>query len=469
MGLTFDSVNTLPRDTELIIKNARIIDPVQGKDVKEDILIRDGVIQKIGKLKTEGMAESLQQGIGDNKKSSHFAGKELLKPLISENKNFIKLEAEGLIVCPSFLDLHVHLREPGNEDEEDIMSGIQAAIHGGVSGLCCMPNTVPPADNECYLKYICSVAKEQDFNIFPVASMTKKLEGTEITDFGILKENGAIALSDDGCCVQDSRLMYEIMKYAAQFDLLLILHEEDYSFSRFGLMHEGFYSSKLGLDGISSLSEILMVQRDIELAKRTKAKIHFTHISAKESVELIKNAKDDGIAVTCDVTPHHLSFDDSELESYDALFKVNPPLRSSADREALEKGVLEDVIDIIASDHAPHLEEEKNTTIKNAASGVTGLETIFAASFTRLCCKSNFSLNKLIDILSVRPRKILGLNLPSIKPGEKAEITIIEQDRRKLINSDFFSSKSINSAFMNKELQGFISGTINGRKIRINS
>jgi dihydroorotase len=299
--------------------------------------------------------------------------------------------------------------------------------------------------------------------------MTKKLEGTEMTDFGILKENGAIALSDDGRCVQDPKLMYEIMKYASYFDIPLILHEEDYSFSKSGLMHEGYFSSKLGLDGISSLSEILMVQRDIEFAKRTKAKVHFTHISAMESVHLIKMAKEDGLTVTCDVTPHHLVFDDSALEKYDAAFKINPPLRSSHDRQALEEGICNGTIDIIASDHAPHMDAEKNTTVKNAANGVTGLETMFSCAFTKLCKDSSFGMDKLINILSIKPRQILGIKPPFIKQGEKAEITLFDPVAWRIIDDGFFNSKSKNSAFKGKKLYGMVCATVNGKKVRINN
>jgi dihydroorotase len=299
--------------------------------------------------------------------------------------------------------------------------------------------------------------------------MTKNLEGLQMTDIGLLKENGAVAISDDGFCIQDAKLMYEIMKYARQFEMPLILHEEDYSFSKYGLMHEGYYSSKLGLEGISSLSEVFMIQRDISLALSTKARVHFTHLSTKESVELIRKAKEDGADITCDVTPHHLYFDDSSLDDYNALFKVNPPLRSSLDRQALVDGIKNGIIDIIASDHAPHLEAEKNMTIRNASNGVTGMETIFSASHMLLCKKDNYDLNKLINMLSCKPYKILGLKQPAIEPGSKAEITLIDTEREIQVNSGFFSSKSTNNAFKGKSLKGGIFAVINGRKIRVNS
>ena len=467
--LIYNKTNMIPEDNELFIKNARIIDPAQGIDTRDDILIRNGTIRSIGKTDTGGNFPVERDVKESNSAGKTVTGNKNTKPLAALKGKTVIIDADGLIACPSFFDMHVHLREPGNEEEEDIESGINAAAHGGFSSLCCMPNTEPPIDNEYLVKYIINRSKEFDFEVYPVAAMTKKLEGTEMTDFGLLKENGAIALSDDGRCVQEPKLMYEIMKYASYFDIPLILHEEDYSFSKSGLMHEGYFSSKLGLDGISSLSEILMIQRDIEFAKRTKAKVHFTHISAMESVRLIKMAKEDGLPVTCDVTPHHLVFDDSSLEKYDATFKINPPLRSSRDRQALEEGIRNGIIDIIASDHAPHLEAEKNTTVKSAANGVTGLETMFACAFTKLCRDSRLGIDRLINILSVKPRKILGINPPSIKQGEKAEITLFDPESWRIIDDGFFNSKSKNSAFKGQKLYGMVCATVNGKKVRINN
>ena len=468
-NLVFNKINTVPQDIEILIKNASIIDSSQGSNLKVDILIKDGIIHSIDK-KEIGSRIAFETGFKeDNALDKTIKENIKAKPSVTINKKTIIIDADGLIACPSFFDMHVHLREPGNDEEEDFESGINAAIHGGCSALCCMPNTEPLIDNEYLVKYIINRSKEFDFKVYPVAAMTRKLEGTEMTDFGLLKENGAIALSDDGRCVQDPKLMYEIMKYASYFDIPLILHEEDYSFSKSGLMHEGYFSSKLGLDGISSLSEILMVQRDIELAKRTKAKVHFTHISAMESVQLIKMAKENGLPVTCDVTPHHLVFDDSSLEKYDATFKINPPLRSSIDRQSLEEGIHSGIIDIIASDHAPHTEAEKKTTVKNAANGVTGLETMFSSAFTKLCKDSGFGIDRLINILSIKPRQILGIKPPLIKHGEKAEITLFDPEAWRIIDDGFFNSKSKNSAFKGKKLYGMVCATVNGKRVRINN
>jgi dihydroorotase len=435
----------------LVIRNAKIICPGILSETQADIEIENGIIKSIGR----------DLPIGDIAQYSQIHNSEKIKT----NNGRLLIDAAGLVVCPSFMDMHVHLREPGNEDEEDIESGISAALHGGITSICCMPNTKPPVDNQYLVKYILQTSAKKGFKVYPVAAMTKKLEGTELTEFGLLKDCGAAAFSDDGYCVQDSKLMYEIMRYAKQFDMPLILHEEDYSFSRSGIMHEGYFSSKLGLEGISSLSETVMVARDLILAKKTKAKIHFTHLSSMDSVELIRLAKKEGVSVTCDVTPHHLCFDEGHLEHYDTNFKVNPPLRSKEDREALAEALNEGVIDAIASDHAPHNESEKNTTLKEAACGVTGMETLFAATYSELVIKRKFPFHKYLSYLAQAPYKIMGLKSPEIKPGNTAELVILDLKKERTINRDFFFSKSSNSPFIGQKLFGEAVCTINNGKI----
>jgi len=434
----------------LVIRNASIICPGVLSETRADIEIENGIIKSIAR----------DLPIGDIAQYCRVHNSEK----IMANNGRVLIDAEGMVVCPSFMDMHVHLREPGNEDEEDIDSGISAALHGGITSICCMPNTKPPVDNQYLVKYILQTAAKKGFKVYPVAAMTKKLEGTELTEFGLLKECGAAAFSDDGCCVQDSKLMYEIMRYAKQFDMLLILHEEDYSFSRSGIMHEGYFSAKLGLEGISSLSETVMVARDIMLAKKTKARIHFTHVSSMDSLELICLAKEDGVSVTCDVTPHHLCFDEGSLDSYDTNFKVNPPLRSKEDREALAEAVTAGVIDAIASDHAPHTGLEKNTTLKEAACGVTGMETLFAATYSELVIKRKFPFHKYLLYLAQAPYKIMGLKPPEIKQGNTAELVILDLKKEKIIDRDFFLSKSLNSPFIGQTLAGEVICTLNNGK-----
>ncbi|HEX7560628.1 MAG TPA: dihydroorotase [Candidatus Humimicrobiaceae bacterium] len=435
----------------LVIKNARIICPGPIPEIQADIEIENGIIKSMGR----------DLPIGDIVQYNPIHGSEKIKT----NNGRVLIDAKGMVVCPSFMDMHVHLREPGNEDEEDIESGISAALHGGITSICCMPNTKPPVDNQYLVKYILQASEKKGFKVYPVAAMTKKLEGAELTEFGLLKECGAAAFSDDGFCVQDAKLMYEIMRYAKQFDVLLILHEEDYNFSKSGIMHEGYFSAKLGLEGISSLSETVMVARDIMLAKKTKARIHFTHVSSMDCLELIRMAKEDGVSVTCDVTPHHLCFDEECLEHYGTNFKVNPPLRSKEDREALAEALNSGVIDAIASDHAPHIEYEKNTTLKEAAFGVTGMETLFAATYSELVINRKFSFQKYLSFLARAPYKVLGLKSPEIKSGNAAEFVILDLKKENIISRDFFFSKSSNSPFIGQKLTGEVMCTINNGKI----
>jgi dihydroorotase len=448
-GSTFNEMHFEIKD--LLIRNARIISPGKISETEADIEIENGVIKSICRdLPIDNIAQ--YRKVHDNEK-------------IKENNGRVLIDAAGMVVCPSFMDMHVHLREPGDEAEEDIESGISAALHGGITSICCMPNTKPPVDNQYLVKYILQASAKKGFKVYPVAAMTKKLEGAELTEFGLLKDCGAAAFSDDGFCIQDAKLMYEIMRYAKQFDILLILHEEDHSFSKSGIMHEGYFSSKLGLEGISSLSETIMVARDIMLAKKTKARIHFTHVSSMDSVELIRLAKKEGVSVTCDVTPHHLCFDEGCLEHYDTNFKVNPPLRTKEDRESLAEALNTGVIDAIASDHAPHLKSEKNTTLKEAAFGVTGMETLFAATYTELVIKRKFPFHKYLSYLAQAPYKILSLKPPEIKPGNTAELVILDLKKEKTINRDFFFSKSLNSPFIGQKLSGEAVCTINNGKI----
>ena len=373
----------------ILIRNGLLVDTFSGRESHSDIFIENGLISTINKK--IDIPESKEIKLSDTNRRLRYSDDLLL------------IDATGYLISPGFFDMHVHLRDPGDGDEETLESGIKAALKGGITTLACMPNTSPVLDNEYLLKYILLNSDKLDFKILPVAAMTIGLEGKEIVDLGSLSEAGAAAFSDDGKCIQDARLMYEIMRYSSQYDKLLILHEEDYSFSRNGQMHEGLYSSKLGLEGISSLTEETIIARDLLIAKKTGARIHITHLSSKGSVEIIKKAKEDGIKITCDVTPHHICFDDSFLEGYNTDFKVNPPLRSAEDREALVSGLKNGIIDAIASDHAPHLKAEKNTTFARAANGVTGMETLFSSVFDRLCERENFDSLKMLRFITEAP------------------------------------------------------------------
>ena len=423
------------KEKNILIKGGRVIDPEKRKESVVDIFIKDGIVEKIDK------------NIG-----AAGGGTEVI-------------DAAGLVVSPGFVDMHVHLRDPGFEDEETVESGALAAVKGGITTVACMPNTNPPIDSEHAVKYIMEKSQDVACRVLPVAAMTKGQKGRSITEMGLLSQAGAVGFSDDGKCVADSRLMYEVMRYSIQFGLPLILHEEDLRMSECGLVHEGKYSTILGLEGISRLSDDIMIARDLMLAQRSGAKIHITHLSTAGGVEMIGKAKKKGIDITCDVTPHHLFFDDSVLTTFNTNFKVKPPIRSSEDREALVEGVKNGVIDAVASDHAPHLDTEKNTTFREAEFGTIGLETLFSASFTKLCLKENMSLPELIALITCGPAKILNIDAGKIEKGKTANITIIDNEAEKSIKREDFISKSKNSAFIGQKLSGKIVYTISKGKL----
>ncbi len=420
----------MDKNKNILIKSGRIINLNKGKDDYSDILIIDGVITEIN------------------------------KEINGAGKNVTEIDAKGCIVSPGFVDMHVHLREPGFEDEETIETGTMAAVKGGVTTVACMANTKPVIDNQSLVKYILEKSRSASCRVLPVAAMTVGLEGKSITEMGLLSEAGAVGFSDDGMCVRDSRIMYEIMRYSNQFDVPLILHEEDYFISGSGLVNEGYYSTMLGLEGISSLSEDLIIERDITLAKKSGAKIHVTHLSTRGAVEMIERAKNEGVRITCDVTPHHLFFNDSYLTSFNTNFKVKPPIRSEEDRLALVEGIKKGVIDAIVSDHAPHLDIEKNTTFRLASFGTIGLETLFSAAFTRLCVEEKLDLHKFISLITTSPSKIIGINASEIKVGEVANITVLDTEKEEEVKKENIVSKSKNSVFIGHKLRGKVICTI---------
>jgi dihydroorotase len=424
-----DKDKSYKSEASVLIKGGMLIDTANDSIARSDILIEQGIISRI--------ADKIDISRDD----------------------ILKIDASGLHISPTFFDMHVHLREPGSEESEDISSGIKAALRGGVGSLACMPNTSPAIDSTFMVESIRSKARSLSYDVYPVAAMTKNIEGRDITEIGILKQSGAVGLSDDGRCVQDARTMLEIMRYAKEFDIRLIIHAEDQSLSHEGCINEGPYSTLLGLNAIPKSSEEIIVQRDIYLAKKSKAKIHFTHVSSRGSLEMIKRAKEEGIDLTCDVTPNHFFFDESFLGSYDTNFKINPPIGSKDDQEHIIKAIKDGIIDAIASDHAPHTFFEKSKPIELAPFGAIGLETLFKASYTKLVKENNIDIIKIIKMLTSSPLSILGIDIPKVKEGIAPDMCLLDlgKSRRYLIED--IISKSKNSPFIGHVLWGEIAYT----------
>ena len=419
----------------LLIRNGRVVDPSSGTDKRLDVLIEKGKITQI-------------------------------KPKISASGAKL-IDASGLIVAPGFIDMHVHLREPGQEDKETIATGALAAARGGFTSIACMPNTDPVNDNRGVTEYILSEAKKSAaVNVFPIASITKGEKGEELTDMADLIDAGAIAFSDDGMPVQSSQVMRRALEYSKILNTVIIDHCEDKYLSADGVMHEGYYSYLFGLRGIPSSSEETMVSRDIILANRADAAIHIAHLSVKGAVELVKEAKRKKVKVTAEVTPHHLFLTDSLIESYDTQLKVNPPLRSKEDTLALKQAVKNGTIDVFATDHAPHTVDEKDVEFDKAPFGINGLETAVPLLLDKLVNKNIISLSRFIEMISTNPALILKLeNKGRISVGADADLTILNLEKEIVVDVDSFKSKSRNNPFQGWELKGGPEMTIVGGKI----
>lgn len=419
----------------LLIKNGRVIDPTSKTDETLDILIENGKIKAIS-------------------------------PRIDLKEAEI-IDASRLVVAPGFIDMHVHLREPGEEHKEDIATGSLAAARGGFTSICCMPNTRPPNDNSGITQYIITEARKRAVvNIYPVAAITRGLAGEELTDMADLSQAGAIAFSDDGQPIANSLVMRRALEYSLLLDKLIIDHCEDKSLSAGGVMHEGEISLRLGLSGMPAAAEEIMIARDIILAQLTRARLHIAHISTKGGIELVRSAKKKGVPVTAEVTPHHLILCDDNLVNYDPNFKVNPPLRSAEHRQALLEGLKDGTIDVIATDHAPHTPEEKDVEFDLAPFGLIGLETAVSLMLDRFVHKNIISLERLIELMSCRPAQLLGLkNKGKIVPGADADLTILNLRQEVVVDVHRFASKSRNCPFHGWKLKGAVALTIVGGKI----
>lgn len=420
---------------KIILKNVDIIHPEDKINIKGvSVLLNGGVITKIGELGSEELKEARE------------------------------IDFSGKILVPGLFDMHVHLREPGREDEETVVSGCSSAAEGGFTGVACMPNTEPATDTAEIVKFIKEQASNHLVDVYPVAAASLGRKGEIISPMAELVEAGAVAFSDDGVAIKTSSVLRRAFEYANMYNIPIIEHCEDETLAE-GAMNEGVNSTLLGLPGIPSVAEDIIVSRDILMAEFTGGRIHIAHISTKNSVNLVREAKKKGIRVTAEVTPHHFTLTDDLLKTYDTNFKMNPPLRTQEDVDAIIKGLKDGTIDCIASDHAPHSIEEKESEFQFAPNGIVGFETTVGLSFSELLKKNKLSLEDLIKKLSINPRKILNLPIPKFEVGELANFTIIDPNIVWTVDISKFKSKSKNSPFDKKLLTGKSIAVINRKKM----
>jgi dihydroorotase len=414
----------------LLIQGGRIIDPAQDIDKTASLLVREGKIAWLG----EGTPPE---------------------------KDYAVLNADGLIVCPGFIDLHCHLRQPGFEEKETIATGTLAAARGGFTTVCCMPNTEPPLDNEAMISYVRTVAAQEGaVRVLPIGCVTVGRKGEELVDMGELEMAGAIAYSDDGAPVSSPDIMRRALEYSRDFNRPIIDHCENLFLSQGGQINEGVVSLEMGLRGIPATAEELLVQRDLDLAKETGGHVHIAHVSTEGSVDLIRAAKEQGVHVTAEVTPHHLTLTEDIVLKYKTLAKVNPPLRTKRDTLALLRALNDGVIDIVATDHAPHTAADKNCEFTQAAFGISGLETALG-SLAGLIFNSELSLNTLIAALTVGPARVLGYEkLGTLEVGATADITIFDLHKEWLVDPAQFASKGKNTPLAGSMLKGKVMVTL---------
>lgn len=371
------------------------------------------------------------------------------------------IDAKGMHIFPGFVDIHVHLRDPGQTYKEDIVSGTRSAARGGFTSLCAMPNTDPVVDNIATVDYIQRRAKDLgSAKVYVIGAMTKKSEGLEISEMATMKSDGIVAVSDDGKCVQNAKLMLNCMRYATNFGLPLIVHAEDYNLSGSGQIHAGKIALKLGLTGIPALAEEVIISRDIMLAENTGSRLHIAHISTARSIELVREAKQLGFNITCEVTPHHLILTEDACLGFDTNTKMKPPLRTEADRQACVQALKDGIIDCIATDHAPHADFEKVREFDHAPFGVIGLETAFPALYHHLVKPGHISLERIVDALTSVPASLLDLPPSALKIGYPADICLVDLNKETSFEPEEIASKSKNTPWLNQKLSGKVIYTI---------
>ena len=413
----------MPALGKLLIRNGRLIDPASGTDTITDVLIEGGKVAAVGKDLDRAGAE--------------------------------QLDASGLIVAPGFIDIHTHLREPGFEHAETIESGSRCAAAGGFTTICCMPNTSPVNDSAEVTRYIVDkAARCAAISVLPIGAITKGSAGEELSPIEAMKVAGIVAISDDGRPVMNARVMRRAMETARALDLTVIDHCEDLHLSEGGVIHEGAVSERLHLGGIPGASEDVMVARDILLANLTGARYHVAHISSRYSVDMVAYAKARGVAVTCEATPHHFTLTDTDIPPFDSNYKMKPPLRTACDAGAVTQGIIEGTVDAIATDHAPHSPTDKAQAFEKCPFGIIGFETAIGLALDRLVHSGKISIARMVELFTTGPARALNLNRGRLSAGERADVTVLDTERRWTYNVTKSPSKSRNSPFHGREFRG---------------
>ena len=417
----------------LLITNARVVDPSQDLDANLDILIEDGAIARVDK---------------------------------KIKANVEVLDATGLVATPGFIDLHTHLREPGQEHKETIATGTRSAVAGGYTAVCAMANTVPPNDERAVTEMVRAEAQRNGWcRVYPVGAVSKGLKGEELAELADLRTAGCVAVSDDGKPVYNAQLMRRALEYCSMLGMPVIAHEEDANLNEGGVMHEGYYSTLLGMRGIPAASEETLVARDVILARLTGAHVHIAHLSTSGAIDAVRRARKEGVRVTCEVTPHHLALADDSVQSFSTNLKMNPPLRSEAHRKAILEGIADGTVDAIATDHAPHHFDEKNVEFDLAPFGVIGLETAFAVSYEHLVRAKVIKFPRLVELLSCSPARIFNLPGGTLRKGSHGDVTLVDLDARYNVTNTFHS-KALNSPFYGMHVQGAVVTTIVGGVVK---
>jgi dihydroorotase len=420
---------------DLLLKGGRVVDPSQGLDVVGDVLIRGGVIESCG-------------------------------PTIATNEQFEVVDCTGLVVAPGFIDVHVHLREPGREDVETVATGAHSAVAGGFTGICAMPNTKPVTDNQATVGFVKRQGEAAGFaRVYPYGAISLSQKGETLAEIGEMVGAGAVAFSDDGKPVESAHLMRTALEYARAFNVPMAEHCEDMSLARGGAMNEGIVSARLGLKGIPAEAEEIYVIRDILLARRTGGHIHLCHLSTRGSVELVRWGKERGVNVTAEVCSHHISLTEDAVEGYNTNAKMNPPLRTADDVEALQQGLADGTIDLLVTDHAPHHYDEKEREFADAPNGIVGLETALGVNCTYLLQRGMLSLPQMIDAMSCKPARVFHLPGGSLARGSVGDVSVFDPSRRWVVDPKAFKSKGRNTPYGGHELIGQARITVVGGRV----